>query len=277
MVDVTFTLDLEDHRPAGFEQRYPEVTNKVLAFCNKHDIQATVFVLGRVARESPELIKQISTQGHEVAYHTEDHIHLTKENTAAFYKKSEAGKKYLEDLTGKAVSGFRAPAFSLVKQSLWAVDTIHELGFKYSSSVLPVANPINGFPGTPRKAFYWPNGLLEIPAPIMRLGPMEIPYLGGFYLRYLPKFLLCKELRNNQDEQSKWIYCHPHDFDYGEPYYTIEGTSILTSLLLWFNRKHTFEKLEALIQHSEINMTHCFIEQIKAGNFNDASTFRMAS
>jgi len=272
-VEITFTLDLEDHRPEGFPKRYPHITEKILEFLDRHNIKATVFVLGRVAEESPGLIKTISGQGHEIAYHTRDHTHLYNETQSDFLKKSGPDKKFLEDLTGQAIHGFRAPAFSLVKKSLWAVDLIRELGFIYSSSVLPVANPINGFPGAPRQAFRWPNGLLEIPAAVTGLGPVEVPYLGGFYLRYLPFALIRKMLVGNNDDQEKWLYCHPHDFDFEEPYYTIPGTSVLTSLLLWFNRKHTFAKLERLYNADLVSAGNTFSERIRSGAYENAPVF----
>jgi len=272
-VEVTFTLDLEDHRPAGFPRRYPQITEKILSFLDRHAIRATVFVLGRVALESPELIRHISSQGHELGYHTFDHVHLHRDTRSGFLEKSAAGKKYLEDLSGKAVHGFRAPAFSLTRESLWAVDAIRELGFTYSSSVLPVRNPINGFPGAPGRAFRWPNGLLEIPASVSRIGPVEIPCLGGFYLRYLPYFMIRRCLKQTTD-QEHWLYCHPHDFDHGEPYYTIPGTSVVTSVLLWFNRKQTFKKLERLYSDALVAAAPPFIERIHGGDFDDAHTFR---
>ncbi|MCG8325599.1 MAG: polysaccharide deacetylase family protein [Thiotrichales bacterium] len=277
MVDITFTLDLEDHRPEGFEKRYPQITQRILGFLEQHGIRATVFVLGRVAEESPELIRKISTAGHEIAYHTRDHTHLYKTSETAFTTETDAGKKFLEDLIGEPVYGFRAPAFSLVKSSLWAVDVIREAGFRYSSSVLPVANPINGFPGAPRHAFCWPNGLLEIPAAITRLGPLQIPYLGGFYLRYLPFFMIRSKLDDTSDKQEHWLYCHPHDFDHGEPYYTIPGTSVLTSLLLWVNRSRTFSKLEKLFSVQNVSAGKCFIDQVNAGRFEDAPVFNAVS
>ncbi len=274
---ITFTLDLEDHRPVDMEKRYPATTLSLLDFLDEHAIKATVFILGRVAAESPELIRTIADRGHELAYHTEDHVHLHKLDRAEFCGKSENGKKFIEDITGQPVTGFRAPAFSLTQASLWAVDAIQELGFVYSSSVLPIANPINGFPGAPRQPFYWPNGLLEIPACVARFGPLELPFLGGIYLRYLPYFLISRKLKRAGNNASHWIYCHPHDFDHEEPYYTIPGTSVLTSLLLWFNRKPTLAKLDRLMSEERVTADKPFNEQIQAGKFKACSVFNPAS
>ncbi len=277
---LTFTLDLEDHRPDDtYPKRYPEITKKILNFLDARNIKATVFVLGRLADETPSLIKEISEKGHEIAFHTFKHIHLTHELPEKFKSETERYKKILEDLTGTEVVGFRAPAFSLTRKSIWALDILKELGFVYSSSVLPANNPINGFPGVPREPFKWPNGLLEIPAPVASYGPVSIPFLGGIYLRYLPIHIINYFLNKEKNNQSLWLYCHPHDFDHEEAYYTIKGTSRLTSLLLWFNRRHTFTKIEQIFSsNSESSSVSVpFIEQINNGIFKNVEEFILPS
>ena len=139
--------------------------------------------------------------------------------------------------------------------------------------MLPANNPINGFPRAPQKPFLWENGLIEIPAPLAKVGPVTLPYLGGIYLRYLPGPLIRHFMRREQDQRLMWLYCHPHDFDHGEPYYTIEGTSMLTSLLLWFNRKNTFNKIDRILSGEFASNAIPFIESIQAGNYRDLDTF----
>lgn len=273
-MELTFTLDLEEHRPNdSYPKKYPDITRQILDFLEQRKITATIFVLGRLAEDEPELIKEISKKGHEIGFHTYSHIHLTKENLENFKQQSMRSKSYIEDLIGHEIVGFRAPAFSLTNSSLWALDVIKELGFIYSSSVLPANNPINGFPGAPREPFLWSNELIEIPAPIAQYGPITIPYLGGIYLRYLPVFIIKHFLNKQDNQQALWMYCHPHDFDHEESYYTIEGTSIPTSLLLWFNRKNTFKKIEKIFSNYPMIETRSFIEQINDGRYKDLKIF----
>ncbi|MGR8949332.1 MAG: polysaccharide deacetylase family protein [Gammaproteobacteria bacterium] len=272
---LVVSFDLEDHRPdPSFPKRYPDITRRLLDLLEARGIRATVFVLGRLARETPELIREIAARGHEVGYHSAQHVHLTQERPDKFLAESREDLKFITDLTGSTLLGYRAPAFSLTPKSRWAIDAINELGFKYSSSVMPVKNPINGFPGAPRRAFFWPNGLLEIPAPVADIGPISMPFLGGIYLRYLPTGVIKRLLKRNEEERENWIYCHPHDFDHEERFFQIEGTSYVVSLLLWFNRRGTFTKLMGLLPESlPTDTPQTFGERISAGVYRGAPHF----
>jgi polysaccharide deacetylase family protein (PEP-CTERM system associated) len=259
--DLTFTLDLEDHRPDESQPlRYPFIMENILAFLEEQKIKGTFFIVGTLAENDPELVKRIHTQGHEIAHHSYDHTTLDKQTPDEFRAHTKKAKQILEDVTGEEIIGYRAPVFSLTKETLWAVDILKELGFAYSSSVLPAANPLHGFAGAPETPFLWKNGLLEIPAPVGKIGPCTLPYLGGFYLRYLPFALVKQQISKASDNNSLWTYCHPYDFDPDEKQWRVKGASTPVSLLLWFNRKHTFRKLEKLA--ANYNFAPPFKEQI---------------
>ena len=244
---LTFTLDLEDHRPdERCAKRYPEMTDKILAFLDERDIKATVFTLGLLAEKDPALIKRIHDGGHEIAHHSYAHMTLDRMSAEAFREDARRAKDILEGITGVVIKGYRAPVFSLTRKSLWAVDILKELGFEYSSSVLPAANPLHGLSGAPSAPFKWSNGLIEIPAPVAQIGPMVMPYLGGFYFRYLPMRIVKKQIENANDNAALWTYLHPYDFDDMEKNWRIKGASVPVSLLLWMNRKNTFDKLGRL-------------------------------
>lgn len=244
---ITFTLDLEDHRPDdSTPPRYPAVVEKILQFLDEKQIKGTFFTVGSLAEKNPELIKNICQSGHEIGHHSYDHTVLTKQTPEEFKSKTRKAKDILENITGERISGFRAPVFSMTRDSLWAVDILKELDFDYSSSVLPANNPLHGLPTAPRHPFKWSNGLLEIPAPVGTLGFVTMPYLGGFYLRYLPFGIVRRQIKKAGDTSNLWTYCHPYDFDTEEKNWRIKGVSVPISLLLWFNRKNSFRKLEKL-------------------------------
>lgn len=246
---VTFTLDVEDHREhAGHEIRYPRLTREVLDFLDARDVKGTFFVVGEVADAQPALVREIAARGHELALHGWRHVPLTELEPGAFRADVTRGKALLEDLAGTAVGGFRAPTFSLVRQSRWAVDVLADAGFTYSSSVLPATSPLFGDPALPTTPFRWPNGLPELPCPVVRGGPVGLPYLGGVYLRVLPGLASAAVRAVVGRKQLLWIYCHPYDFDPLEPYWVVPDAGSLGSRLLWYNRRRTFAKVERLLR-----------------------------
>lgn len=250
--ELTFTFDLEDHRPNdALPKRYDAITYQLLEFLEKRKIKATIFTVGSLAEQDPEIVKTAHKAGHEIAHHSYDHTVLTKQSPDEFREHTKRGKDILEDITGEVIKGYRAPVFSLTPDTIWAIDILKELGFEYSSSVLPTSNPLHGFPGLPLEPFQWSNGLIEIPAPIGKIGPKDMPYLGGFYFRYLPFGIIKEKMKKAANDQSLWTYCHPYDFDGKEKNWKIKGASDLVSLLLWFNRKNTFKKMEQLLSACE--------------------------
>lgn len=244
---LTFTVDVEEHRNAAAgAPRYPEMTRRILDFLAARSISGTFFVVGELVRQSPGLIREIAAAGHEIASHGFRHEPLPRQSPDAFRSDLARSKALIEDLCGQAVLGFRAPMFSLTPRSLWVLDILRDLGFRYSSSVLPAPWRSNGFADAPTRPFLWPNGLLEIPCPVGRIGPLTLPFLGGMYLRYLTPWRMRQLLRRVSDE-TLWTYCHPYDIDETERYCRLPEKGRLASFLLWCNRRVTLRRLAALM------------------------------
>jgi polysaccharide deacetylase family protein (PEP-CTERM system associated) len=242
----TFTLDLEDHRPnEDAEDRLPAAAGAVRRFCSREGIRGTVFVVGEVARSHPDLVAGFAADGHEIGLHGHRHVPLTELEPATFRAETAEGRAVLAEVTGAEPVGYRAPTFSLVRETVWATDVLADLGFRYSSSVLPAPNPLYGFPGSPRAPFVWPSGLVEIPVPIMRVG-LALPF-GGTYLRVLPWWVLAVGRRLVDVGPAPSTYCHPYDFDPGEPYWQPPETGRLTNRLLWIGRRRMFTKVGRIL------------------------------
>lgn len=243
-MQALFTLDLEDHL-ARYDQtsRYPAVTRRIMSVLAESDVRGTVFVVAKIAESEPGLLREISDLGHEIACHSLDHIPLDKQPRDVLRTNTARAKHILEDCVGREVSGFRAPIFSLVEKTVWFADDLMDMGFRYSSSVMPTHNPLYGFPGAPQTPFKWRSGLVELPCPVGKIGPATLPYLGGFYLRYMPNPIIGTLMRRAGSESCLWTYCHPYDFDANEPFAKISGAAMWTSVLLWFNRRNTMKKV----------------------------------
>ncbi len=245
----TLTIDLEDpsglHRPDG---RYVAMTKRILDLCAETNRKATFFTVGRIAQGAPDLIRMIAAQGHEIAYHAHNHVHLPRETPARFKQESAEDKDRLEQLAGKSVLGFRAPAFSLTPQTLWALDILGELGFLYSSSVKPIEVTRYAFPGISLTPFRWPNGMVEFPLPVATLGTHRIPYLGGIYLYTLPfsfvRWLLDKK---TPKDQILWTYAHPYDFDREELLPRIQDTPLWATLILRLGRARAEKQIRRVL------------------------------
>jgi polysaccharide deacetylase family protein (PEP-CTERM system associated) len=244
---ITFSLDLEDHRPDDTaELRFPDVARRVLDWLDERNVVGTFFVVGEVGESEPDLVREVAARGHEVGLHAYRHVALTELDPDTFRTETARGKAVLEDLTQTDVAGFRAPTYSLVPDSIWAVDVLGDLGFAYSSSLLPAPNPLFGFPGAPTHPFRWPNGLAELPAPLMGVGSAQLPFLGGTYLRLLPWPVVAAARRVAGVGEVPWTYCHPYDFDPDERFWWVPDAGRMAPLL-WVGRRRMYAKLDRLL------------------------------
>lgn len=243
---ITFTIDVEDptgqYAPGG---RYVALTRQLLDLCGELKRRATFFVVGRVAEAAPDLIKDIAARGHEIAYHSHAHVPLTKEEPLRFHRETAADKDKLEQLAGKSVIGFRAPCFSLTRQTLWVIDSLGRLGFKYSSSIMPTAISLFGFSGASSAPFRWPNGMIELPLPVT--GTSRLPYLGGIYLYALPPKLTHYLAGRAAANEVLWTYTHPYDFDREEKFAKMANTPLWTSAVLWAARRYAEDKIRQIL------------------------------
>ena len=245
--EVTFTLDLEYSEASEWQtRRFPELTDAVLDTLDEHGVRGTVFVLGELVETHPTLVKSVAARGHEIGLHGWTHTALTDLDPATLAADLERGRSALQDLTGQEIVGYRAPTFSLVKASGWAVDVVRDAGFEYSSSVMPARHPLFGFPECPHVPFRWANGLVELPCPVLRVPPLALGYLGGIYLRLLPKSLVRRAVNRSRSPALLWTYCHPYDFDADEPFFVMKPLGRVASRLMWVNRRDMLARIETL-------------------------------
>src|SRR5206468_763279 len=162
--------------------------DRILALFERNKVRATFFTLGWIAERYPNVVKRIVASGHELASHGYGHLRASDQSRAEFADDIRSSKALLEDLGGQAVLGYRAPSFSIGRDNLWALDELLEAGYRYSSSIYPIAHDHYGMPEAPRFAFYpnGPDGLLEVPITTVQLFKRNLPAGGGGYFRLLP-------------------------------------------------------------------------------------------
>lgn len=246
---LTVTFDLEDNRAsADQEERFVAMSDRFLAFLAQRAIRATVFVVGEIARSHPQLVRRVAAAGHEVALHGLRHVAIGDVGPQRLRAELLEGKALLEDAAQVPVDGFRAPIFSLTPSTAWARRDLAAAGFAYSSSVLPAHNPLHGWPGAPETPFRWETGgLVELPCPVTGAGRAQVPFLGGIYLRYVPRPLAARALRGLPPDAAPWSYCHPYDLDPDEAFFVMPHAGWLTSRILHTRRGATLRCLDRLL------------------------------
>lgn len=205
----------------GLTHRVEGNTNAVLDLFAEGGVKATFFTLGWVAERYPALMRRIVDAGHEVASHGYDHARVftfTPEQWRADLRKSRA---ILEDTSGQAVTGYRAPSFSIDTRTPWAHPILAEEGYRYSSSVAPIRHDHYGWPDSPR--FAWKpvpgSDLVELPVTTAKLGKRTLAAGGGGFFRLLPYAFSRWAIRqvNREAGRPAIIYFHPWEIDPDQP------------------------------------------------------------
>ena len=233
------TIDVEDYfQVTAFEgvvgrddwpaypSRVENNTRRVMDLLDEYGLKGTFFVLGWVARRFPQLVREIFTNGHEVASHGYDHALVYKLSPEEFRQDLRRAKATLEDVTNRPVLGYRAPSYSITAKSLWALDILIDEGFVYDSSIFPIHHDTYGIPGAQRfpHVIRRENGtILEFPLTTLHMSlpgrRMALPIAGGGYLRLLPAGMIHWGMRriNVVEGQPAVLYFHPWEIDPDQP------------------------------------------------------------
>ncbi len=193
--------------------------DRLLDLFYRHKRQGTFFILGWVARRHPDMVRHIAAAGHEIASHGMNHDRLHRLTPAQFRSEITECRKILQDLAQQPVVGFRAPTFSVVPPTAWALDVLVEAGFLYDSSIFQVRHPSYGVPGAPDRPYFVRHGddgatLLEVPPLSWRVARRNVAVAGGGYFRLLPLWFMQRGLKQaRHQDRPAILYFHPWEFD----------------------------------------------------------------
>jgi polysaccharide deacetylase family protein (PEP-CTERM system associated) len=229
------------------ECRVERNVQRILTILNDCGARATFFTLGWVAERYPQLVREIVSQGHELASHGFAHHRASDQDETAFYGDIAHAKRTLEDISGVSVRGYRAPSFSIGAGNRWAFECIRRAGYEYSSSIYPIRHDHYGMPDAPRFAHRIGENLVEVPVTTARLFRYNWPAGGGGYFRLMP-YLMSQWLLhrvNRVDRQPAVFYFHPWEIDPAQP--RIRGITLKTRFRHYVNLGRTEHRLRRLL------------------------------
>jgi polysaccharide deacetylase family protein (PEP-CTERM system associated) len=247
-----FSVDLEEfyaERTEFSRTPLPKLVERYLALLRRRQMKATFFVVGEIAKKFPTVLRDIAAEGHELACHTFDHVPLDQQTPDSLRDDLRRNVDALAEFASAPVQGFRAPILSLGERQRWAYDILADLGFKYSSSVLPARNPLHGWPGfglRPRPI----QGVLEVPVTLSPFFGLEVPVGAGTYFRCLPFGSIRRRFAAHAENDTAIVgYFHPYDIDTAQERVMSRGVggSRLLNALLYFNRAGTLPRLESIL------------------------------
>lgn len=222
--------------------------DRILTLFSDRGVKATFFTLGWVAERHPAMVKRIVAEGHELASHGYAHQRADEQPRNEFATDIRRAKMLLEDISGAAVNGYRAPSFSIGAGNLWALDEIQAAGYTYSSSIYPVKHDHYGIPDAPRSKYQSRPGLTELPVTTVKLLGRNMPAGGGGYFRFLPytasRWLIQRV--NERDQMPGIFYMHPWEIDPDQP--RVSDVPWKSRFRHYVNLHRTEDRLKRLLQ-----------------------------
>ena len=271
------TIDLEDYYHAtafsanagpGGNDSHPSRVNqnaeRILETLAKHGCFATFFAVGSIAERFPGLIQRIVRAGHELACHGYAHRQVFTFTRDQFYEDTRRAKTAIEDAAGTRVLGYRAPSFSITKDTEWAFEVLAELEFSYDSSVFPIRHLNFEMQNAPRDPFIITTragSILEFPMTTLQILGARAPLAGGAYFRLLPYWHTRWGIRylNNSESRPACVYLHPWELDPDQP--RMKG-SLTARMRHYFGLRGAEEKFQRLLEDFEFQTLGLLAEEL---------------
>lgn len=261
-IEMAAQLDVTSELKEIYSRRMEDATRWLLDQLGQRGIRATFFVVGQIARSHPRLVRRMAEEGHEVGSHSWQHKRVHNFDATSFREDLRQSIEALSEATGQPVVGFRAPTFSVVRQTAWAIDVLAEAELMYDSSIFPVRHDLCGVPDAPRSAFIVQgerNELVELPPLTLRTLGQNLPVAGGGYFRLFPLAIMERgiEQARRRPLSPAVLYFHPWEFDPEQPrlplsrlarFRTYVGVNRTRGRLLRLLDRHRFTTMRDLAQ-----------------------------
>jgi len=233
-----------------YECRVEANTNRLLALFDDAEVLGTFFILGWVADRYPTLVRRIAAAGHDIASHGYWHQLVYNMTPEEFSSDICASREAIHNACGVEVTAYRAPSFSIVPRSRWALEILAGHGFTMDSSIFPISgHDLYGDPDAPQgiHSIKTKHGdITEFPPTAGKLGKLPLP-IGGGYFRLFPLGLTryaINQVRRNTGPAM--LYIHPWEVDPDQP--RIPGASRKSRFRHYTGLKRTEKKLRHLLK-----------------------------
>jgi polysaccharide deacetylase family protein (PEP-CTERM system associated) len=257
--------------------RYPSrvVANceRLLDIFDRYQAKATFFVLGWVADRFPEILRRISSRGHELGCHSFWHRKVDTLTPQEFRADTRAACDAIEQAASVRVRGYRAPTWSITRNSLWAFDVLAEEGFEYDSSIYPIRHDLYGIPGAQRYPYVQScqggRSILELPPATLRIAGMTFPAAGGGYLRIFPLAYTFWAFRQYEKDGSPLVlYLHPWEIDPEQPRIAAPMKSRFRH---YTNLDRTRGRLERILERHRFEPFRNYVNSNRLSSFGESS------
>jgi peptidoglycan-N-acetylglucosamine deacetylase len=251
---------------SNYQVRIYENTDFILNTLSKYNRKATFFILGWVADKHPDIVKKIYDEGHEIGCHSMKHELVHRFNPQQFKEDTQNALNVIEQVTGEKVIMYRAPAFSITKDTPWAFEILNELGITHDASVFPAKHDYGGFPsfGNSEPSIIETNGVFikEFPINTLKILNQSFVFSGGGFFRLFPYYLIKKW---TTESDYVMTYFHPRDFDNGQP--MLQHLPLMRKFKSYYGLKGSGAKFDRYL--SEFNTTSV-LEVSKNFDWNNA-------
>jgi polysaccharide deacetylase family protein (PEP-CTERM system associated) len=269
-----FTVDVEDYfhptevahsdpdQWSTFPSRIHEGVGFLLEALAEQGRRATFFILGWVADHHPEIVRKIAAAGHEIGCHSYQHRLVYDLTRAQFKEDTKRAVRAIEDACGVSPKAYRAPSYSIVGETMWALDVLVECGFTHDSSIYPITHDRYGMPGFSRHAKVvstLSGPIVEVPIAAAPLSATRVaPVGGGAYMRLFPYRYTAAGIRriNDIDRQPACIYVHPWEMDPQVPRLARGFVSRLRTYTGLAAMPHKVKRLLADFEFSTLSEVH---------------------
>ncbi|KXK00900.1 MAG: glycosyl transferase family protein [Acidobacteria bacterium OLB17] len=201
----------------NFEPRYEQNTLKTLDLLDEFDTKATFFILGWIAEQNADLVREIAARGHEVASRGYYHRSVRQLSPEEFRDDIARATDVLSDASGQRIVGYRAAEKLNYERDGWIVTPLSDAGYKYDASFLPTRSSR----AEQRVAHRMDagDGIWEFPYSTRNMGVGLLPISGGNYFRQIPYTLMRFAVRawGETTEEPFVSYFHVWELDPEQP------------------------------------------------------------